>query len=76
MPSKNSEAGTKRTNDKAPKNKKNTSANKANDAKNSGDRHKMIAAAAYFRAEKRGFKGNGADTVQDWLEAEVEIDHK
>ena len=48
---------------------------KANGTKNRDDRHKMIAAAAYFRAEKRGFKGNGADTVQDWLEADVEIDH-
>ncbi len=35
-------------------------------------RSRMIAEAAYFRAEQRGF-GNG-DPVQDWLEAEVEID--
>ncbi|MCH9639917.1 MAG: DUF2934 domain-containing protein [Betaproteobacteria bacterium] len=33
----------------------------------------MIATAAYFRAEKRGFKGNGADAEQDWLVAEQEI---
>ncbi len=35
-------------------------------------RSRMIAEAAYFRAERRGF-GNG-DPVQDWLEAEIEID--
>lgn len=32
----------------------------------------MIAEAAYFRAEKRGFAEG--DLVQDWLEAEREID--
>jgi DNA anti-recombination protein RmuC len=32
----------------------------------------MIADAAYFRAERRGF--NGADPVPDWLEAEAEVD--
>jgi hypothetical protein len=32
----------------------------------------MIAEAAYFRAERRGF--NGGDTVRDWCEAEAEID--
>ncbi|WP_157662670.1 DUF2934 domain-containing protein [Sulfuriferula sp. AH1] len=32
----------------------------------------MIAKAAYFRAEKRGFVSG--DTAQDWLEAEAEID--
>ncbi len=36
------------------------------------ERHRMIAAAAYFRAEKRGF--NGQDPVNDWLAAEAEID--
>ncbi len=35
-------------------------------------RYQMIAEAAYFRNEKRGFVGG--DTAQDWLEAEVEID--
>lgn len=36
------------------------------------ERYRMIAEAAYFRAEKRGFLGgNGAE---DWLEAEAEID--
>lgn len=34
-------------------------------------RYQMIADAAYFRTEKRGFVGG--DVVQDWLEAEAEI---
>ena len=34
-------------------------------------RHSMIAEAAYYRAERRGF-GPG-DCVRDWLEAEAEI---
>jgi hypothetical protein len=37
----------------------------------SGQRHQMVAEAAYFRAERRGFRG---DAVRDWCEAEVEID--
>jgi hypothetical protein len=32
----------------------------------------MIAKAAYYRAEQRGF--NGDSEMQDWLEAEAEID--
>jgi rubrerythrin len=36
------------------------------------ERHRMIAEAAYFRAERRGFKGG--DSFQDWLAAESEID--
>jgi DUF2934 family protein len=36
------------------------------------DRHHMIAEAAYFRAERRGFQGGCP--IQDWLEAEREID--
>jgi Protein of unknown function (DUF2934) len=35
-------------------------------------RYKMIAEAAYFRAEKRGFVGG--DVAQDWLDSEAEID--
>lgn len=33
-------------------------------------RRQMVAEAAYFRAEERGF---GVDPVADWIEAEVEI---
>jgi hypothetical protein len=35
-------------------------------------RNKMIAEAAYFRAESRGFSGDCV--LKDWLEAECEID--
>ena len=35
-------------------------------------RRQMIAEAAYFRAERRGF--NGGDPVKDWCEAEAEVD--
>lgn len=35
-------------------------------------REQMIAEAAYLRAERRGF--NGGDPVQDWIEAEREVD--
>lgn len=35
-------------------------------------RYQMIAEAAYYRAEKRGF--DGANVEQDWREAEAEID--
>jgi hypothetical protein len=32
----------------------------------------MIAEAAYYKAEQRGFAGG--DPLQDWLDAEAEID--
>jgi hypothetical protein len=32
----------------------------------------MIAEAAYFKAQRRGF--NGGDAIRDWCEAEAEID--
>jgi hypothetical protein len=35
-------------------------------------RHEMIKAAAYYRAEKRGFQGG--DPIADWLLSEQEID--
>lgn len=34
------------------------------------DRERMIAEAAYFRAQARGFQG---DPLEDWLAAEAEI---
>lgn len=40
---------------------------------NEEDRQEMIAIAAYYRAERRGF--SGGDAMQDWLEAEAEIDN-
>jgi hypothetical protein len=36
------------------------------------DRHEMIAMAAYYRSQKRGF--NNGDEIQDWLDAEAEFD--
>jgi hypothetical protein len=36
------------------------------------ERARMVAEAAYFRAQSRGFR-NG-DPVRDWAEAEAEID--
>ena len=39
---------------------------------NTEQRQKMIAEAAYFRAERRGF--HGGDPVDDWVTAEIEID--
>jgi hypothetical protein len=38
------------------------------------DRERMIAEAAYYRAEKRGFEDREEDRLQDWLTAEREID--
>lgn len=37
------------------------------------DRQRMIAEAAYYRAQARGF-APGCE-VEDWLQAEAEIDH-
>lgn len=36
------------------------------------ERYQMIAAAAYLRAEQRGFQGGNA--LEDWVAAEAEID--
>ena len=36
------------------------------------DRQQLIAIAAYYLAERRGF--NSGDEIKDWLEAEAEID--
>ena len=36
-------------------------------------RRRMIAEAAYFRAQKRGF---GVDPVADWIEAEAEVNER
>lgn len=37
-------------------------------------RHRMIAEAAYFRAERRGFQGGCP--IEDWLVAEREISQR
>jgi hypothetical protein len=41
-------------------------------ALSSEERHEMVAVAAYYLAEKRGFPGSGA--LDDWVEAERRID--
>ena len=38
------------------------------------ERLRMIEEAAYYRAERRGF--NGGNEMQDWLDAESEINSK
>jgi hypothetical protein len=43
-----------------------------NSGRGPGWRHEEIELAAYFNAERRGFKGNQA--LEDWLEAERYID--
>ena len=45
-----------------------------NNSKGKDARCKMIAEAAYYHAERRGFR-NG-DPMVDWLTAEAEIDDK
>jgi len=37
-------------------------------------RHSMIAEAAFYLAERRGFKGDAESAYRDWLEAERSID--
>lgn len=44
----------------------------AHNIESGGDRQQRIATAAYYRAEHRGF--SCGDEIQDWLEAEAEID--
>ena len=36
------------------------------------ERQRMIAEAAYYRAERRGF--SGGSEIEDWLAAEAEVD--
>jgi len=59
-------ANTKRTSAKS------KPATTRNDIGDGLDREGMISAAAYFRAEHRGF--GGGDALADWLAAEAEID--
>jgi hypothetical protein len=54
------------------KSSKNAGASDEQDIAFNEDRHNMIATAAYYHAEQHGF--NGGSEMQDWLEAEAEID--
>ena len=38
------------------------------------DHQRMVAEAAYFRAQRRGFQGG--DPMEDWIEAEREISRR
>lgn len=58
---------------RTPKNNKNTLAKQAIHETNIEDRYQKIATAAFYRAERRGFIDG--DAVQDWLEAEMEVDN-
>ena len=40
---------------------------------NPEERYRMIAVAAYYRAEKRGFISG--DPARDWVDAETEVEH-
>ena len=40
---------------------------------NGADRNEMIAMAAYYLSESRGF--NNGNAMQDWLEAEAQINN-
>jgi hypothetical protein len=58
---------------KAVTNINSASTRQAQSALNEADLQGMIATAAYYRAERRGF--NCGDETQDWLEAEAEINN-
>jgi hypothetical protein len=51
---------------------KNDSASTAKASVSDHERERMVAAGAWFRAERRGF--HDGDPVSDWLDAEAEID--
>jgi hypothetical protein len=57
---------------KAVENLKVGSPKKTQSEANEADRQQRIATAAYYRAEQRDF--NSGNEMQDWLEAESEID--
>ena len=56
---------------KAKESRKSTQGN-AEKASIALEQYKMIAVAAYYRAERRGFCGG--HELEDWIEAEAEID--
>ena len=74
MPSKVSEGETKKSGTRLSKSEERILVNQVLNSAEPVDRQEMIATAAYFRAEKRGFTGNEIDALRDWLEAEREVD--
>ncbi|MDE2387756.1 MAG: DUF2934 domain-containing protein [Betaproteobacteria bacterium] len=77
MSSKVNETAPKKSRAKLSKSEENILAHQIiNAAKQNDNRQEMIATAAYYCAEKRGFNGSEADAVQDWLEAEMEVNNE
>lgn len=76
MQSKISTLNTKKSGSRLSKNEKNLPSDQVIVSQKALDRQKMIATAAYYRAEKRGFKSAAIDAEKDWLEAEMEIDNE
>ncbi|SNX58855.1 Protein of unknown function [Nitrosomonas ureae] len=74
MPSKLNEMVSKKSHTKLSKNERNILTNPITHKDQLMDREEAIATSAYYRAEKRGFSNNDTDMVQDWLEAETEVD--
>ena len=56
----------------APRRKRPASATPTTVVPDPEQRHQMIREAAYHRAQKRGFQGAGE--LEDWLQAEREVD--
>jgi hypothetical protein len=67
----NSRAGQRKTSEVAAEARREKAPRAEPDTQNE-DRRSQIALAAYYRAERRGFGGNRE--VEDWLQAEQEID--
>jgi Protein of unknown function (DUF2934) len=65
---------TKTQKNKAPSELSETSSSQKGKHVSEEERYCLIAEAAYYRAERRGFIGG--DPVADWLEAEAEIDRR
>jgi len=74
MPSKLNETVSRKSRTKLSKNEQNIPANQITHKDQLMDREEAIATSAYYRVEKRGFSNNDTDRVQDWLEAEAEVD--
>ncbi|MGA8146797.1 MAG: DUF2934 domain-containing protein [Gallionellaceae bacterium] len=72
MPHTSAESSIKSTSKHAAANRKASGKSAGPGKGNAVDRDEMIAVAAYYRAEHRGF--DGGDPVADWLAAEAEID--
>jgi len=75
MQSITNELDTKESVTKLPRNKKSAPSDQLSSSNNEIGRQQKIAIVAYYKAEKRGFTGSEVDAVQDWLEAEKEVEN-